>query len=338
MPPALSIVIPVFNEPKWIGPVVDDLAESVRRAGLGEVELIVVDDGSAAETQAALAALSPPFPHRAIRQENQGRFIARRTGIEAARHELVLLLDSRVSIGPDSLAFVVDQIERTGPLPIWTAHVEYDHGENLFGRIWCVLEYLAWKDYLGDPRTLSYGIDEYDRYPKGTTCFIAPREALRTAIASFTTLYDDLREANDDTTLIRSMVAHQPINISPGFSCTYRPRTTARAFLKHAFHRGSVFVDGYGRPGSRFFAVIAAFYPLSVAAALIGVRRPTLSLLAAGATPAAGAAAALAMRRPRADVAALAITGPMWLAAFAGGMWRGLWKLLRAAWPAPAGR
>lgn len=328
--PSLSVVIPVYNEPRWIGPVVADLVTAVERSPFEQVELIVVDDGSAKETQAALRALTAPFPVQVLRQDNQGRFAARATGVRAAQGDLVLLLDSRVSLAPDALSFIASEFDRTGPAPIWNAHVEAELEGNPFGRFWRVIEFLAFRDYLADPRTTSYGPEEFDRYPKGTTCFLAPRAQLLEAMSAFRSYYEDVRDANDDTTVIRALVERQRINISPGFACLYRPRDAVRPFMRHAFHRGGVFVDGYGRPGTRFFAVILAFYPLSALAALAGLRRPRAAAATLSLLPAGGVLAGLALRRPRADTAALATVGPLWLFAFAAGMWRGLWLALRA--------
>jgi glycosyltransferase involved in cell wall biosynthesis len=323
------VVIPVYNEPHWIGTVVADLVAAVQRAPFSPVELLIVDDGSQEPTQAALRELQVPFPLRILRQVNAGRFAARREGVRAATGELVLLLDSRVSIRPDALAFVAAEMERTGRLPIWTADVEPDLAGNPYGRIWWVLESLAWRDYIARPRTMSYGLEDFDRYPKGTTCLLAPRQLLLGAMAEFDSQFEDSRDANDDTILIRSMAARQPINISPGYSCLYRPRRSLRSFVRHAFHRGGVFIDGYGRPGARFFGVIVAFYPLSLLTALLALRRPRLTLSAAALAPAAGAGLGLALRRPRADRNALALVGPLWLLAYAAGMWRGLWLAIR---------
>lgn len=324
------MVIPVYNEPAWIGPVVADLITSVERSPFEQPELIVVDDGSDEATQAALTSLDGPFPIRVLRQANSGRFAARRAGVEAARGELILLLDARVSIAPDALAFVADQESVTGPEPIWNAHVESDVAGNPYGRFWKVIEYLAFRDYLRDPRTTSYGLEEFDRYPKGTTCFLAPRAMLVDAMSQFRSYYGDPRDANDDTPVIRALASQQRINISPGFSCLYRPRDSLRPFVRHAYHRGGVFVDGHGRPGTRFFAVIAAYYPISALALILALRRPRLGVAAATMAPAGGAAAGVLLRRPRADAAALATVGPVWLCAFAAGMWRGLWLAIRA--------
>ncbi len=323
MPASLSIVIPVFNEPSWIGRTVADLVTAVQNAELTDVELLLVDDGSDAATQAALAEISVPFSKRVLRQENSGRLLARKRGISAAIGDLILLVDARVSLHEDALRFVFEEMPRTGPLPIWTAHVESDYGGRPYGRIWSVLEFMAWRDYLANPRPITYTIADYDRFPKGTTCFIAPRSLLLEAMEGFESLYADLHEVNDDTAVLRPLAAKQEFNLAPGFSCTYHPRTSARKFFLHALHRGTVFIDGYGRPGSRFFWVIVAFYPISAAAAMLAIRRPRLALGSLLMTPLAGSVVRLRLRRSTADAIAVTMLGPIWLTAYAAGMWRG---------------
>lgn len=326
----LSVVMPVYNEPRWVGVAVADAVTAVGRSSFADPEMIIVDDGSDDETERALAELEAPFPLRILRQENRGRFHARSAGVHAAQGDLVLLLDSRVSLRADSLSFVFERLDSHDRLPIWNAHCDIDLDGNLYARFWNVLAEAAYHDYCANPRTMSYGIEEFDRYPKGTTCFLAPRKALIDAIANFDSYYADTRDANDDTNIIRSLARQQPINISPGFSCLYRSRDSFLPFLRHAYHRGGVFVDGFGRPGTRFFAVIVAFYPLSLLGTVIGLRRPRLTFAVALTAPVAGAGVGVALRRSRADCAALGVLGPPWLCVYAAGMWRGLWLALRA--------
>lgn len=328
--PTLSIVIPIYNEPDWIEAVVADAVLAAERSSFADPELVIVDDGSDEATQAALAQLCTPFTKRVVHQENRGRFLARRAGVEAAAGDLVLLLDARVSLHADSLAFISTRLAADAALPIWNAHCEIDMRGNPYARFWNVLTEVAYRAYYDNPRTMSYSFEEFDRYPKGTTCFLAPREALLDAIENFDSYYADTRNANDDTSVIRLLAARQPINISPDFACTYRSRDAFVPFLRHAFHRGAVFVDGWARPGGRFFGVIAAFYPLSALAVLLGIRRPRLLAAAAIAAPAAGVGGGLTLRRCRADCIALGALGPAWLCAYAAGMWRGLGLALLA--------
>jgi hypothetical protein len=228
------------------------------------------------------------------------------------------------------LKFISDLLDADSTLPIWNSHCEVELTGNPYARFWNVLTEIAYRDYCANPRTLRYGLEEFDRYPKGTTCFLAPRQALLDAIENFNSLYLDTRNANDDTSVIRWLAARQPINISPDFACLYRSRDSLLPFLRHAFHRGGVFVDGWSRAGGRFSNVIVAFYPLSAAAVLIGLRRPRIALATVLAVPAAGAGTCATLRRSPADCAALGMLSLPWACVYAAGMWRGLWLALRA--------
>lgn len=329
MTPSLSIVIPVYNEPVWTAVAVADAVTAVTASPFaGRTEIVIVDDGSDEATQAALGALEAPLPLRVIRQENAGRLEARRTGIEAAAHELVLLLDARVTLHPDGLRYVANELA-AGSNPVWNAHVDMQVDGNPYARFWRTITYLAWRDYLAAPRRTSFGLEDYDRYPKGTTCFLAPRAALLAALDDFTTHYADVRNANDDTVLIRSLAADQPINISPGFRCLYRSRDSLGRFTRHTFHRGTVFFDGFARPGTRFVVPLLAFFPVSIAAMAVGIARPRLALAALAALPGATGAAALALRRPPRDAIAVASLVVPFGVAYALGIWRGALLMLR---------
>jgi hypothetical protein len=102
-----------------------------------------------------------------------------------------------------------------------------------------------------NPATTSFGLEDFDYYPKGTTALIAPTGLIRDAIAAFRPTVTDWRKVNDDTALLRYAAERTRINISPQYACTYNARTNLKAFLHHANHRGSVLIDGYLRKGTR---------------------------------------------------------------------------------------
>jgi glycosyltransferase involved in cell wall biosynthesis len=84
-PSATSVVIPAFEEEAVIGRVVEEL-----RAAGDWAEVIVVDDGSRDATGARAAAAGA----RVVRHPyNKGNGAAVKTGIRAARGEVVLLMD-----------------------------------------------------------------------------------------------------------------------------------------------------------------------------------------------------------------------------------------------------
>jgi len=319
--PSLSVVIPVLDEPDWIGDTVTRAATALAAAPFADPEIVVVDDGSGPATRAVLDALRPAVPLRVIRQENQGRFAARRRGIQEARGELALLLDARVSLDPDALRFVGEawSPERA----VWNGHCEIDRRGNPYARFWETLTRAAFPAYLANPRTVSFGLEDYDRFPKGTGHFLAPRAWLLDAVEGFSTHFADSRFASDDTHLLRAVAARQPITISPGFASVYHSRTSLTGFLRHAFHRGTTFFDGFARRRSRFLPVLVATFPASLLAAAVAVRRPRLALAGAASSPVLAAVAARRWGRPWADALAFAALTPPFAVAYVAGIWRG---------------
>ena len=318
---SLSVILPVFNEAAHLPQTIESLIAALDGSGF-DGEVVLVDDGSSdGSADITRVYVDSRVPMRVLTQGNRGRFEARRAGLEAATGEWTLLLDGRVRLERAALAYVN---ERLGSgRDVWTAHVDVDVA-NVYGAFWKLLADLAWGDYFDHPRETSFGAEEFDRFPKGTTCFFAPRALLLEAIAAFRSRYSDLRRANDDTPLLRWIAERRPINVSPGFRCTYRPRTTWQAFLRHAFHRGVVFVDGHGRSESRFFPVVLAFYPASALLAAAALRKPVVLPLSLLATSTAAGAFGLARGRDRFEVVSLAALTPAYAVAHGAGMWSGL--------------
>lgn len=93
----MTVVIPTFNRGSLLTPTVEHLLQS-RREGIGEVEVIVVDDGSTPPASEYLRTIpsSLPFAFRVVRQENAGPAAARNAGFRQARGALVLFMDDDV--------------------------------------------------------------------------------------------------------------------------------------------------------------------------------------------------------------------------------------------------
>ena len=200
---------------------------------------------------------------------------------------------------------------------------------NPFGVFWRLLAELAWRDYFDDPRTTSFGAADFDRFPKGTTCFLAPRELLIAAFDAFESGFTDTRNANDDTPLIRWIAHRTPIHVSPSYASSYVPRTRIWPFVRHAFHRGRVFVDGHGRRESRYFREVVLFYPASLAWAVAAShRRSIVPATVLGLAIGAGGFA-LTRKRSHFEAVSLAIATPVYAAAHSAGMWVGLTLLAR---------
>lgn len=323
----LAVVIPVYNQARELPATLDALDAAIGRSDF-DARILVVDDGSTDGTADAARGWAGRTRVELLAQANAGRFAARRRGVDAASADLCLLIDSRVAIGEDALLFVQSRLDDPARR-VWNAHVEIETEGNPFGVFWDVLTRRAFSAYFADPRTTSFGVEDFERFPKGTTCFLAPRTLLAEAFDAFRTVYADARNANDDTPVIRWIAARTPINISPGFSCRYASRNRLRPFFRHALHRGVVFVDGHGRRESRFLPFVLAFYPLTVVWIVACVWVPPLVVVPFVLAALAGLALGLADDRPRAALTMAWVT-PVYVTAHALGMWRGLGHVLRA--------
>jgi glycosyltransferase involved in cell wall biosynthesis len=306
----------VRNEAAYVGTTIAEVVDAAARSPF-EPEVIVVDDGSNDDTSAIAAQAGA----HVIRQENRGRLEARRAGLAAADGDFVLFLDSRVSIERDALAFVAESLSLG---EVWNGHAITETAGNPYGRFWDVVSAVAFARYLDAPETTSFGPDEFDAFPKGTTCFFAPRQLLVDAFQAVQTRYADPRYANDDTPLIRWIAGRRRIWISPRFACFYRPRRSLKGFVRHAFHRGIVFLDGHGRRDSRYLPVVLAFYPVSAALVLLAVWWPLSVLLVAALVAVLAALAAMRKRVPAAHVFSFALLAPVYAVAHGLGMWRAL--------------
>lgn len=103
MSPLVTIIIPAYNASSFLNRSVSSaLAQTY-----GNIEIVIVDDGSTDDTGAiadGLAALDQRV--RVIHQENRGLAEARRSGIKASKGEYITHLDADDELLPDAVAFL----------------------------------------------------------------------------------------------------------------------------------------------------------------------------------------------------------------------------------------
>lgn len=96
----ITVVIPVYNVEKYLNKCVD----SVIAQNFNDFEIILVDDGSTDDSGVLCDDFASKYDFiSVIHQENKGLGGARNTGIEAAKGEYILFLDSDDFIAPDCL-------------------------------------------------------------------------------------------------------------------------------------------------------------------------------------------------------------------------------------------
>jgi hypothetical protein len=113
--PRLSIVVPMRNEAENAGPLIEEIEKAC--APLAPFEVICVDDGSLDETHLRLAELSAAHSQlRVFRHaESCGQSAAIRTGVRAARAEIVATLDGDGQNDPAFIPELVEALTAAGP-------------------------------------------------------------------------------------------------------------------------------------------------------------------------------------------------------------------------------
>jgi dolichol-phosphate mannosyltransferase len=114
VPVKVSIVVPVRNEAENVAPLIDEIAAALD--GRWAYEIIYVDDGSTDATSQRLAALMKQRGNlRRVRHAaSSGQSAAVRTGVRAARGEIVATLDGDGQNDPAFLPDLIRAIENGG--------------------------------------------------------------------------------------------------------------------------------------------------------------------------------------------------------------------------------
>jgi glycosyltransferase involved in cell wall biosynthesis len=103
--PRVSVIIPLFNLKEYVGDAID----SALRQTYGNIEVIVIDDGSDDRPDTVLSKYGRLI--EVLRQEHRGPSSARNSGIRMARGKYLLFLDADDYIGPDKVEIQVEGLE-----------------------------------------------------------------------------------------------------------------------------------------------------------------------------------------------------------------------------------
>lgn len=127
--------MPTYNEAGNVADLICESVDSVRRFGVTEVEVIVVDDDSPDQTwKAAMEVCCPDADVRVIRRmENHSLTASLNEGITAARMEVIVWFDCDFSQHPDKIPQLLFMINQEFDIAVNSRYV-LGGGENRTGK------------------------------------------------------------------------------------------------------------------------------------------------------------------------------------------------------------
>jgi glycosyltransferase involved in cell wall biosynthesis len=145
----ISVVMPVYREASHIGIVLRAVFEALAKVDIS-FEFVLVDDGSPDDTWSVLNEQAKLFPMlRAVRlSRNFGKELALCAGLEIARGDAVIVMDSDGQHPPSLLPKVISTWRETG-VDIVEATKITRGKETLFSKISAALFYLIWNKLSG---------------------------------------------------------------------------------------------------------------------------------------------------------------------------------------------
>jgi len=122
----ISIIIPVYNEEKTIGLVLDKVLSVMLPEGIAR-EVIVVNDGSLDRTKEVLSRYKEYSNLRVFHQLNRGKAAALIRGIAEATGDILLIQDADLEYDPIQYPVLLD--------PILKGEVDVVYGSRFLGKI-----------------------------------------------------------------------------------------------------------------------------------------------------------------------------------------------------------
>lgn len=161
----LSIIIPVYNEEKFLAPLLKEVFDSPISK-----EIVVVNDGSRDKTKNILDALerdfkkNPPVSVKRLlvihKEKNQGKGAAIRSGIGETTGDVVIIQDADLELSPKEYTKMLEPFEKLGADIVFGSRFQmaglrrvFPTGKYLANRILTIISNIMSGIYLTDMET-----------------------------------------------------------------------------------------------------------------------------------------------------------------------------------------
>lgn len=230
--PLASVIIPVHNGREL-------LDRSLRALAAGDLprerwELVVVDDGSTDDAASAAA----PFADTVVRLPGppRGPSYARNRGVEVARGEYIVFVDSDVAVHSDTLRRLIDVLDGD-PLvaAVFGSFDDDPPARGLVSQYWNLLQAYSCRVHAGEAWSF------------GAACGAIRRTAF-VAVGGFDEWHFQAPLIEDLELGIRLREAHHRVVLRADIQATHLKRWTLRTMLRDAWGRGVLLgrLLGYG--------------------------------------------------------------------------------------------
>lgn len=157
--PALSVVVPCYNEADAIGELHSRVSKVCRESVGEDFELVLIDDGSGDQTWGAIASLAASDLHVVgIRlSRNHGQQLALTAGLRECRGELVLIIDADMQDPPELLPEML-RIIQSGADVVYGQRIS--RGDETWVRKSGARLFYALLDYLSE-RTIPPNVSDF---------------------------------------------------------------------------------------------------------------------------------------------------------------------------------
>ncbi|MCA2961136.1 MAG: glycosyltransferase family 2 protein [Silvanigrellales bacterium] len=327
----VSVVVAAYNAEETLDSCLEALASQHDWRVGDDFEVIVVDDGSTDKT----AELAEKHPVRLIRlNENQGRVVARETGVAAATHERVLIVDARVIVD-HGLLKAQDAIEGRCLMAGDFGERELMTSSTFASRMERVFLLLRNTYYAGGyPQhvdVLEIDAKNFSRSPKGLGC-------ARIEKSLFLKLQPEEKgkHVNDDSKLLWALVQEHsiPLKRCLALKVRYLQRTSGHSLRSWLVGRGVLFADFVFPRNVMVQALFLASWLAILAFPFLMILQPRILLVFLGAIVAGLLALGVWISKRPFDVPLLLVSLPEIGLTFWWGLSKGVWLRFCRRWRA----
>lgn len=253
----MSVIFPMLNASEDVEGVFAAIAAQ-QKVDKSKIEVIVVDDGSTDDTikQAKkYQKLFDGFAGFQIIQHKRRMGLAqtRYDGTLAARGEFVTFVDKKTRADKDYLHSLLVKKHN-----IVIGNIYMDKERSPWDRVIVLIKKKLYFPYFNHPfRDVLLDAEKYRRFKNkgGGGVMLVSRDYY----LKVTENMDRGLNINDDSMVIESLAAIEPLLKTADAKALYLNRTGFHENLVHIYNRGPKFVDYYIQPGTRFFLPIVLF-------------------------------------------------------------------------------